>query len=376
MSHTSRQRRHRRLGTAALALALGITPMMAPGIAAAGTDPEVAQAAAARPQVEEHEGYFTSTDGQGTQIYWHSQQIPNARGTVVVVHGAAEHSGRYDHVADRLLDAGYNVYRLDHRGHGKSAAPVVNNPVARGHIDDFHFLVDDVHQLVEKAKAENPGKIFMLGHSMGAEASEFHGIKYPGSVDGYVTNGFGAPLNFSGRREAGQLITPDDITEAQKHLWPSLSEVLPLDQLTTFNAQLAAQAIPGRTDLRAPSFPGSDRIQPPNVFTGGVASDPAVSAQYKVDPLVNKTVSLGMTQQLTFGAIYDAINADQFTAPTLIMAGDRDGLVPDYFSNDWYNAISSQDKQLIKWHGQMHEVFNEPAGDQAMDTVIDWLNKH
>ncbi|MBZ8176677.1 alpha/beta fold hydrolase [Corynebacterium poyangense] len=366
--------RFSRFSAVLLAGALVLTPACASGMAYAGDAPGYAAAPSARPEVQVHEGYFTSTDGKGTQIYWKSQQVPNAKATVVVVHGAAEHSGRYDHVADRLLDAGYNVYRLDHRGHGKSAAPVMNNPVARGHIDDFHYLVDDVHQLVEKAKAENPGKTFMLGHSMGAEAAEFHGIKYPGTIDGYVTNGFGAPFNLSGSLERGQTITPDAITDTQRKLWPSLSEALPLDQMTTFNARLAAEAIPGRTDLRLPSPEGTDLIQPPNIFTNGVASDPAVASQYQTDPLVNKTVSLGMSQQLTFGAVYDAINADLFTAPTLIMHGDRDGLVPDYFSNDWYSAISSTDKQLIKWHGQMHEVFNEPAGDQAMDTVIQWLD--
>ncbi|MCQ8208709.1 lysophospholipase, partial [Cutibacterium acnes subsp. acnes] len=28
--------------------------------------------------------------------------VPNAKGAVVIVHGAAEHSGRYDYLAKRL----------------------------------------------------------------------------------------------------------------------------------------------------------------------------------------------------------------------------------------------------------------------------------
>ncbi|MES6484246.1 alpha/beta fold hydrolase [Cutibacterium acnes] len=47
--------------------------------------------------------------------------VPNAKGAVVIVHGAAEHSGRYDYLAKRLNDAGYSTYRFDHRGHGRSA---------------------------------------------------------------------------------------------------------------------------------------------------------------------------------------------------------------------------------------------------------------
>ena len=40
--------------------------------------------------------------------------------SVVISHGAGEHSGRYTHVAERLNAAGYAVFALDHRGHGRS----------------------------------------------------------------------------------------------------------------------------------------------------------------------------------------------------------------------------------------------------------------
>ena len=72
-------------------------------------------------QVSDEEGYFDSAHGEGVKIYYRKQKVANPRGAVVLAHGVSEHSGRYDYVAKRLLDAGYNVYRVDHRGHGKSA---------------------------------------------------------------------------------------------------------------------------------------------------------------------------------------------------------------------------------------------------------------
>ncbi|NUS91132.1 MAG: alpha/beta hydrolase, partial [Nocardia sp.] len=36
-----------------------------------------------------------------------------ARGVVVLVHGVAEHSGRYDYVARTLAAAGFAVYAFD-----------------------------------------------------------------------------------------------------------------------------------------------------------------------------------------------------------------------------------------------------------------------
>ena len=76
-------------------------------------------------QVFDEDGYFDSQRGQGVKIYYRKQKVANPRGAVVLAHGVSEHSGRYDYVAKRLLDAGYNVYRVDHRGHGKVKSWVV-----------------------------------------------------------------------------------------------------------------------------------------------------------------------------------------------------------------------------------------------------------
>jgi acylglycerol lipase len=42
---------------------------------------------------------------------------------VVLSHGASEHSGRYEHVAGRLLAEGQAAYAIEHRGHGRSEGP-------------------------------------------------------------------------------------------------------------------------------------------------------------------------------------------------------------------------------------------------------------
>lgn len=360
------------LATAALMTFPAVTPVLAPMASA------IESSVPAPANTQEETGYFTSVDGV-SQIFYEKQTVPNARGTVIVVHGAAEYSARYDYVANRLLQAGYNVYRMDHRGHGRSASEYKEgNPVELGHIDDFQTLVDDLNLVVQRAKQENSGqKIFMLGHSMGSLASQFYGIKYPNQVDGFVTNGGGAPLNLSGRgHQEGQTITPDAITEAQKELAPTLSEALPMELLTSYNTLMAQTLIPHRTDLHLPNPLGIDHIKIPNPVGDGVASDPAVMEEYASDDHIASELTVGFLEQLVYSAVYDAVNADLFTAPTLIMAGTKDGLVPSYFSQDWYDAINSEDKQLIFWEGQMHEVFNEPAKEQAMDTVIGWIDAH
>lgn len=324
-------------------------------------------------QVSDEEGYFDSAHGEGVKIYYRKQKVANPRGAVVLAHGVSEHSGRYDYVAKRLLDAGYSVYRVDHRGHGKSAG----GSVPLGHIDNFQYILDDFDHVVDMAKEENQGvKTFLLGHSMGSLTVEAYGIREPGKVDGIITNGGGAPLNLSGKNVAGKNITPDDISETQKKLDPTIFERLPLAQLTRFNAHYAQNLIPHRTEIGAQSPEWSKNIRLSNPFTDGVSTSQAVKDEYASSPLIAQKTSAGTALQLAAIANYDAVNADLFTAPTLIMHGTKDGIVPPYFSQDWYNSISSEDVEYVTWEGQKHEVFNEPAADQALDTVVDWLDRH
>lgn len=362
-----------------------LTPVAAPHLAHAGVAPEAVNSAAApekvdalgRPtvsprQISDQDGYFDSHNGSGVKIYYRVQKVANPRGNVVVVHGVSEHSGRFDYVAKRLLDAGYNVYRLDHRGHGKSASG--STPL--GHIDNFQFLMNDLDRVVDMAKSDTPNvKTFLLGHSMGALTVEAYGIREPGKVDGIISNGGGAPLNLSGKNVAGQVVTPDQITELQRNLQPNLFERLPLAEVTSFNAHYAQNLIPHRAHIGVQSPEWTKQFPLTNPFTEGLTTSQAVKDDYASDPLNSKPTP-GTVLQLVALALYDAVNADMFTTPTLIMHGTKDGIVPAYFSRDWYNAITSTDVTFVNWEGQMHEVFNEPAADQAIDTSIDWLNRH
>jgi alpha-beta hydrolase superfamily lysophospholipase len=88
----------------------------------------------------------------------------NARGAVLLVHGFAEHSARYDNVVRAWCERGLVVARFDLRGHGRSEGP-------RGHIDSFADYLRDVTDVLS-ALGKNavwPGskKPVLFGHSMG-----------------------------------------------------------------------------------------------------------------------------------------------------------------------------------------------------------------
>lgn len=61
---------------------------------------------------------YTSVDGTLVPAWlWASDDI---RGTVIIIHGMAEHAGRYDRFAGALNQAGLAVYAPDLRGHGRA----------------------------------------------------------------------------------------------------------------------------------------------------------------------------------------------------------------------------------------------------------------
>ena len=245
---------------------------------------------------------------------------PNAsKAVIVIVHGLAEHLGRYDYLAEKLQKSGFTVYRFDHRGHGNSGG-------TQTFYANFNEIVDDTKAVVDYAKKENPNsKLFLIGHSMGGYAVTLFGTKYPENVDGIITSGAVTRYNLE------------------------VFGTLPIDQPADAYA--------------------------PNELADGVCSDPAVIEAYLKDPLVAKQVSFGLINTLYDGIQWLKKEADKFVEPVLIMHGAEDGLVAEKDSRDLYGEISSKDKTLKIWSQLMHEIFNETAKDEVIDEVIGWLNK-
>src|SRR6476620_6013041 len=95
------------------------------------------------------EGRFRGAEGR--QIYWQAWRDDGAptRAAIVLAHGAAEHSGRYRYVVEKLVPAGYPIWALDHHGHGRSEG-------RRAFIERLGQAVTDVDTLVDMVAADEP----------------------------------------------------------------------------------------------------------------------------------------------------------------------------------------------------------------------------
>ncbi len=103
---------------------------------------------------------------------------------MVIAHGFNSHSGFYTWVAEQLVNSGFSVYALDHRGRGKSGGE-------RYFIDNMSEYVDDVATFIQKAKVKQPGlPVFLLGHSAGGVISCTYALDHQAELAGLICESF------------------------------------------------------------------------------------------------------------------------------------------------------------------------------------------
>ena len=124
--------------------------------------------------------------------------------TLLIVHGMAEHSGRYAELAQFLADNGIAVATYDQLGHGQT----VKSANDLGFFAEEHpvqSLLKDVIIMADSLKARHPNvPHFVMGHSMGSfivrnvlkhHAQNFTGAILMGTADANPLTKVLLPIN-------------------------------------------------------------------------------------------------------------------------------------------------------------------------------------
>ncbi|MEO1027973.1 MAG: alpha/beta hydrolase [Pseudomonadota bacterium] len=112
----------------------------------------------------------------------------DSRGTILILHGLAEHSARYGRFAEALVSAGYKVLSYDQRGHGGSlfSAGAYGDAGAAG----WEGMSADAVAMIRKAKTEDPDKpLILFGHSMGSFVAQHAVLEASNELAGLVLSG-------------------------------------------------------------------------------------------------------------------------------------------------------------------------------------------
>ncbi len=246
---------------------------------------------------------------------------------LLVVHGLAEHSGRYSNLVNYFVSIGYGVYGYDQRGHGKSDG-------LQGYVDRFSFFVDDLGIFLRLVRSRHRDvKIFIVGHSVGSTIATAYTILRQDGIDGLIISGV-------------TLSTPTDVAPSTIFAARILALIRPKAGLYIIDAEAISQ-------------------------------DKNVVDAYVNDPLVYRgkiRARLGIELIKGMSAVRRQIS--QIHLPIMVMHGAADRLSDPKDSEMLYQEASSADKTLKAYEGYYHEIFNEPGREQVLADVESWLKTH
>ncbi|MBW2203088.1 MAG: lysophospholipase [Deltaproteobacteria bacterium] len=252
---------------------------------------------------------------------WLPEKDPKA--VLLIVHGLAEHSGRYMNLVNHFVPLGYAIYGVDHIGHGKSDGLRVY--VER--FEDFTDTLKDFSHMIRDWQPKKP--IFLIGHSMGGLISSIFLLDHQDELSGAVLSG------------------------------PSV-KVPDMSSVTILAGKLFSTLMPklGLLALEA----------------DGVSRDPEVVKAYLNDPLVyTGKITARLAAELLKAMKRAEIDASKITLPILIAQGSEDRLVDPDGAQMLHDTVGSVDKTLKIYDGLYHEIFNEPEHQKVLGDVEAWL---
>jgi alpha-beta hydrolase superfamily lysophospholipase len=254
-----------------------------------------------------------------TDLYTAASHVPDAHGTVVIVHGLGEHSGRYAHVVDALNRARWSVVTYDHRGHGRS-------PGKRGALPHPDALLDDLAQILDGIQAK---KRVLFGHSMGGTIAARFVADERGRVDALILSS------------------------------PALKR--PLSFIERVKLTLGS--------LIAPNFALANAIHAERL-----SHDPAVVQAYLGDPLVHHLITARLARFILQSGEIVRARAKTWHVPTLLMWAAGDQVVDPRGSRELAWNAPEGVITAKEFPDLYHEIFNE--GDASVfDAMTSWLQR-
>jgi len=267
--------------------------------------------------------FFQAQDGLRLfEQSWYPEN--SARAVVLLVHGLAEHSSRYEHVAQYLTANSMAIETFDLRGHGQSDGE-------RVYINSFGEYLQDLDIFCKQVQERCSGlPLFIYGHSMGATISTLYVINHNPEIKGLVLSG--VTIRF------GQDVSP---------------------------ALIKIGAILGKY---------APRMKTTKLDANSISRDPQIIKQYDQDPLNYRgkiPARTGWELLQAMRRIEQQMSA--LTQPILIMHGSGDKLSNPESSQELYEGVQSADKTLKIYDGFYHEIHNDPEHKRVLEDITSWI---
>lgn len=260
--------------------------------------------------------------------YWEPAGPPRA--LVFIAHGAAEHCGPYDEIAQRLKELSLLAFAHDHVGHGQSEGDRVN-------VKDFQVYIRDSLQHIDLMKSRHPDlPVFIVGHSMGGAIAILTACERPGDFAGVVLI---APL---------VQMNPESATPFKVFMAKLLNHMLPSLSMGSIDSKWISR------DKRQVEAYDTDELN----YHGGLRISFGMQLMAAVDRIEREIPSISW--------------------PFLLLHGDTDKLCDIRGSRMMYENSSSTDKKIKIYEGGYHALHHDlpEVAKSVLKEVTTWITEH
>ncbi len=272
-----------------------------------------------------HESHFKTRDD--LELFYRFWLREKTDPVFLIIHGFGEHSLRYLPMADELAGLPVSIAIFDLRGHGKSDGE-------RVYVERFEDYLRDMESFLLHLNGKydvSTSKIILFGHSMGGEIAAYYAITKPKEVELLILSSPCIAIHFW--------------IPFAENLIASLSSFLP--HLMIYNPVL-------------PMFLTHDRQE---------------AHQYRVDPLIQRRITLGLVKEMARVGRLILEKAPAILVPLYVLAAGRDRIVKKQVARNFFDRVASSEKKWIEFEGFYHEIFKEVERQKVYDVLIDILKK-
>lgn len=249
------------------------------------------------------------------------------RAAVLFIHGYAEHSGRYEHMARQMNEHGIGIFTMDLQGHGQSGG-------TRCDINSYEDYVDDLSKYFEKITQEFPSvPWFVMGHSMGGSLAVLLAYRYQSSLHGLILS---AP--------ALKIVT--NIPKVVQDMVRYVTAVTPMVPVI-------------------------------NLDTRSLSRNKDVVKKYQEDPLVyHGRIRARMAQQLVDCGKAGLELAGELYLPVWAGHGLADRIADQKGTREFLDELYHPDKTAKYYEGCFHEILQENEHKEIISDIISWIDNH
>ncbi|MFY9983134.1 MAG: lysophospholipase [Chthoniobacterales bacterium] len=273
-------------------------------------------------KIPDHSSWRNVLSTDGTKLFCREWEIEGpAKGTILMIPGLGEHTGRYVHVGDFFRKAGFNIIGIDVRGQGRSGG-------TPGYVERYDQFLEDVRAGIHMVKVF---PLFIFGHSFGGQLALALAARGEPDIAGYVVSG------------------------------PWLALTKP----------------PAAWLVGLASF--VNKFFPQCRFPTGLKRSQNSSDEAHLDSLVDLDLSHTFITARTFfeiSAEARRLSADpRANAPVLIAQGRPDPVTSVEASIEFYERLKAPAKDLIVYDGLLHELHNEKSRTRVLEDYLTWIEK-